>query len=68
MSTPKQTVQANCPTCKRRMPHESVGVEKADDGRRIESLKCNACGTTTTVYDEPDGFQANYELPDDSEA
>jgi transposase-like protein len=67
MASTTRTVQAQCPTCKQRMPHETEGVRRDDDGRRRQSMTCRACKTTTTVYEDPDGFQVNYDWPDGSE-
>lgn len=48
------------------MPHETDGVRRDDDGRRCQSITCKVCATTTTVYEDPDGFQVNYDWPDGS--
>lgn len=67
MTNQSRTVHVECPTCKERMPHETIGVRSGDNGRRRQSMTCNVCATTTTVYEDSDGFQVNYEWPDGSE-
>ncbi len=66
MATTTKTVLAQCPTCKKRMPHETVGIRKGGDGRRSQAMTCKVCATTTTVYEDPDGFQVNFDWPDGS--
>lgn len=61
------TVLAQCPTCKKRLPHVTDGLSRDDDGRRCQSMTCKACATTTTVHEDTDGFQINYKWPDRGE-
>lgn len=62
-----------CPTCNKRTPHRSAGVQQHQrdpDGRVSQMMECAVCKTSTKVYfnEGTNEFQENLETPNDSES
>lgn len=67
-SDPVATTVLFCPTCKKRTPHTTKGVERAPEGggQKSQPMKCAICGTVTNPRTGHDGrdFQANVDADD----
>ncbi len=63
------TIMTPCPTCNKRTPHRSAGVNskvKDADGRVYQQMECAVCKTSTKVYftEGTNEFQENLDAPD----
>ena len=63
-------VSARCPTCKTIQPHRTVGMTRDEKGRKMQSMRCSACGTVQQVYtgEHGENFQENLSAEDEQDA